>query len=304
MDRLDCDRMFVTVVDLGSFSAAAQRLGTSASQASKLVSRLESLLGVQLLKRTTRALAPTEQGLAYHARVKAILDDYDALSDSVHEAAGRPAGRIRISLPVSFGAREVAPALLAFAEAHPGIEIEARFSDRRVSLIDEGFDMAVRVGAPADSALIARRLCAMRLVTTATPDFLARHRPIETPEDLRGMACVIDTQPAEPNVWRYRDPKDGGEIAAPVEGRLRFSDAAACAAAAESGMGILRGPSFLVGESIRAGRLRPVLATYEPEPLDVTALYPPARHLALKVRMLVDHLALTFRGEPRWDTGW
>ena len=303
MDRLDCDRMFVTVVDLGGFSAAAQRLGTSASQASKLVSRLEALLGVQLLRRTTRALSLTEQGRAYHARVKALLEEYDALSASIHEAAGKPAGRIRLSLPVSFGAREVVPALLSFAEAHPAIEIDAHFSDRRVSLVDEGYDLAVRVGAPADSALIARRLCAMRLVTTAAPGFLDREGLIGTPADLAGRACVIDTQLAEPNLWRFRDPA-GGEIAVPVEGRLRFSDAQVCAAAAEAGMGILRGPSFLVGEAIRAGRLRPILAPYEPEPLGVTALYPPARHLTLKVRMLVDHLAAAFRGEPRWDAGW
>ncbi|TPE52531.1 LysR family transcriptional regulator [Amaricoccus solimangrovi] len=303
MDRLECDRMFVAVLDLGSFSAAAARLGTSASQASKLVSRLETLLGAQLLKRTTRALAPTEQGLAYHARVKALIEEYDALSASVHEAAGTPAGRIRLSVPVSFGARELVPVLLDFARAWPGIELDARFSDRHVSLVDEGFDLAVRVGAPVDSALIARRLCAMRIVTAAAPDFIARHGPIGAPGDLRDLPCVIDTQPREPNSWRYRDP-GGGEIVVPVAGRVRFSDASACVAAAEAGLGALRGPSFLVGESLRAGRLRILLDAYEPEPLAVMALYPPARHLASKVRVLVDHLALAFRGEPAWDAGW
>ncbi|PZQ52492.1 MAG: transcriptional regulator [Rhodovulum sulfidophilum] len=303
MDRLECDRMFVAVLDLGSFSGAAQRLGTSASQASKLVSRLEALLGTQLLKRTTRALAPTEQGVAYHARVKALIEEYDALSASIHDAAGLPAGRVRISVPVSFGARELAPALLEFARAYPEIEIDAGFTDRHVSLVDEGYDLAVRVGAPVDSAMVGRRLCQMRLVTTAAPEFLERHGPIATPRDLRDLPCVIDTQPREPDSWTFRGA-DGRPFVVPVRGRVRFSDAGACADAAEAGMGVLRGPSFIVGERLRAGRLRVILPEFEPEPLSVMALYPPARHPPLKVRVLVDHLAKAFRGEPAWDRGW
>lgn len=303
MDRLDCDRMFVAVLDLGSFSAAALRLGTSASQASKLVSRLEALLGTQLLKRTTRALAPTEQGRAYHARVKELLEEYDALSASIHDAAGTPAGRVRLSVPVSFGARELAGPLLAFARAYPDIEIDAGFTDRHVSLVDEGYDLAVRVGAPVDSAMVGRRLCPMRLVTTVSPAFLERYGPIETPRYLRDLPCVIDTQPRDPEIWTFRG-QDGRPIAVPVRGRVRFSDAGACAEAAEAGMGVLRGPSFMVGDPLRSGRLKVILGAFEPEPLAVMALYPPARHPPLKVRVLVDHLAKAFRGEPSWDQGW
>jgi DNA-binding transcriptional LysR family regulator len=303
MDRLDCDRMFVAVLDLGSFSAAARRLGTSASQASKLISRLEALLGTQLLKRTTRALSPTEEGRAYHARVKALLEEYDALSASIHDAAGTPAGRIRISVPVSFGARELARPLLDFARIYPEIEIDAVFTDRHVSLVDEGYDLVVRIGAAVDSVLVGRKLCPMRLVTTAAPEFLARHGPIATPRDLRGVPCVIDTQPRDPDSWTFRGP-EGQPIVVPVTGRLRFSDAGACADAAEAGMGVARGPSFLVGDRIRDGRLRAILPEFEPEPISVLALYPPARHPPLKVRVLVDHLAKAFRGDPDWNQGW
>lgn len=303
MDRLDCDRMFVAVLDLGSFSAAAARLGTSAGQASKLVSRLEAELGAQLLKRTTRALAPTEQGRAYHARVKALLEEYDALTAAARDASATPVGRVRISVPISFGTLWLVPAFIAFAEMYPGIEIDAVFSDRVVHLVDEGFDLAVRIGAPADSALIARRLCPMRIVTTAAPRYLEARGWPERVEDLEGRECVIDGNFRDPLVWRFRDPA-GGIRAVSVTGRLRFSNAEACAAAAEAGLGVAHGPSFIVGEAVRTGRLRPILTRFDPAPLDVSVLYPPARYLAVKVRVLVDFLVARFRGEPDWDRDW
>lgn len=302
MDRLDCDRMFVAVLDAGSFAAAARRLGTSSGQASKLVARLEAELGVQLLKRTTRALAPTDAGQGYYERMKGLLEEFDALDAAVRDASGAPAGRLRLTAPLSFGTLQLAPVLLDFARAYPEIQLDVSFSDRTVSLVDEGFDMAVRIGRPGDSSLIAKKLCEARIVMVAAPDYLAARGAPATPADLAGHDCVIDTNFRDPDAWRFERP--GGVETVAVHGRLRFSNAEACLAAVEAGLGIARLPSFIAGPSIRAGRVAPVLAAEEGTPHAVHALYPPARHLAAKVRALVDFLARHYRGTPEWDRGW
>jgi len=303
MERRDCDRMFVAVLDAGSFAAAARRLGVSTGQASKLVARLESDLGAQLLKRTTRALAPTEIGLAYGERMKALLEEFDALDASVRTASGAATGRLRVSLPLSFGTAQLAPALVDFAAAFPEIALDVGFSDRLVSLVDEGFDLAVRIGDPGDSSLIARRLCAMRIVVAAAPGWIARHGEPAEPGELARRACIIDGNFREPLLWRFREP-DGAPLLVTVTGRLKFANAEACLAAAEAGLGVARAPSFIAGARFRAGSLTPLLRAFEPPPVGVHALYPPGRHLALKVRVLVDFLVARFRGEPEWDQGW
>lgn len=302
MERLDCDRMFVAVLDLGSFAAAAARLGTSGGQASKLVSRLEADLGVQLIKRTTRALSPTELGQAYYARIKPLLEEFDALDASVRHASGAPSGRLRLTAPLSFGTTQLAPVLLDFARAFPGIQLDVNFSDRVVNLVDEGFDAAIRIGAPTDSSLMARRLCPVRIVLAAAPAYLEARGEPATPADLAGHDCVIDTNFHDPANWRLR--QGGQAVIIPVQGRLHFSNAEACMAAAVAGFGITRVPSFIAGEAFRAGTLRPVLPGAEDTPIALYALYPPGRHLAGKLRALVDFLASCFRGEPAWDRGW
>ncbi|RVT90024.1 LysR family transcriptional regulator [Rhodovarius crocodyli] len=302
MERLDCDRMFVAVLELGSFAAAAQRLGTSSGQASKLVSRLESDLGVQLLKRTTRALSPTELGQAYHARIKPLLEEFDALDASIRHASGAPSGRLRLTAPLSFGTVQLAAPLLDFAHAFPAIELDVSFTDRTVNLVDEGFDAAIRIGTTADSSLMARRLCPVRIVLAASPAYLGRRGTPQVPEDLPGHDAVIDTNFRDPANWRLL--RDGRPVVVPMHGRLRFGNAEACTAAAVAGLGITRVPSFIAGPAFRAGTLRPVLEAFEDHPSALHALYPPGRHLAGKVRVLVDFLAACFRGTPAWDQGW
>lgn len=298
MDRLDCDRMFVAVIDTGSFSRAADRLGTSSGQASKLISRLEGELGVQLLTRTTRALSPTEVGRAYYEGVKPLLEEMEALDASVRNAAGAPSGRLRISAPVSFGTVQLVPVLADFARAFPGIVVDVDFSDRMVRLVDEGFDAAVRIGAPGDSSLIARRLCDVRVVTVAAPVYLAARGTPAGPGDLTGHDCIADGNVADPVNWRFR-----GQVT-PIRERMRFSNAEACVIATEAGLGLTQVPSFVAGGALRAGRLTPVLGADEPDPRGLFVLYPPGRHLAGKVRVLVDFLAQCFRGQPEWDKGW
>ncbi len=303
MERLDCDRMFVAVLEAGSFSKAAQTLGTSSGQASKLVSKLEADLGVQLLNRTTRALSPTEVGQAYFERIRALLDDFDALDASIRNASSAATGRLKLSLPVSFGTMQMTPDLIEFAQGFPDIQLDVSFSDRIVNLIDEGFDVAVRIGNPVDSSLIARKLCDMRVVTAAAPGYLDRHGAPADPLALADRECIIDTNFRDPFVWRFHG-SDGSTLTVPVRGRLRFSNAEACLAAAAAGLGIARVPSFMAGPCFRAGTVRPLLQEFEDRTFGVYVLYPPGRHLAAKVRVLVDFLATRYRGKPAWERGW
>ncbi|MDR6953126.1 DNA-binding transcriptional LysR family regulator [Ancylobacter sp. 3268] len=303
MERLDCDRMLVAVLDLGSFAAAARRLGTSSGQASKLVSRLEADLGVQLIKRTTRALAPTEVGAAYYHRVKALLEEFDALDAAIRNASGTPAGTLRITAPMSFGSIQLTPALLDFARAYPEIRLDVGFTDRVVDLVEEGYDAAVRIGTPVDSSLVARKLCEARVVLVASPSYLAARGVPARPQDLADHDCIIDTNFRDPHNWRFRNPA-GGAVDIAIAGRLRFSSGEACLAAAAAGLGIANVPSFIAGPHIRAGDVRRLLAASEAAPHGLFALYPSGRHLALKVRVLVDFLVERFRGEPAWDEGW
>ncbi len=291
--------MFVAVLEAGSFSAAAARLGTSSGQASKLVARLEARLGVQLIKRSTRALAPTELGQAYYERLRPLLAEFDTLDTAIRQASGAPAGRLRLSVPISFGTAQLAPRLLDFAAAYPAIALDVHFADRPVSLVDEGFDAALRIGQPEDSSLIARRLCDIRIVCAASPGYLAARGMPATPAELAGHALIIDGNLRDPLHWRF-----AGGVSLAVAGRLRFANAEACARAAEAGFGIARLPSFVAGPAFRDGRLVPLLRAAEPPPLGLHALYPPARQLALKLRVLVDFLAKAFAATPPWDQGW
>lgn len=292
--------MFVAVLELGSFAAAAERLGTSSGQASKLVSRLEKELGVQLLKRTTRALSPTEVGQAYFFQVKNLLDEWARLDASVRHAAGKPSGRIKLSAPLSFGTRQLATALNAFAREFAEIELDVSFSDRIVNIVDEGFDVAIRIGKLSDSSLIARRLCDIRVAIAASADYLQQHGTPAHYSDLVRHSCIIDTNFRDPCHWPFGSE---GETV-PVQGRLRFSNAEACLSAAQSGLGIARLPTFIAGPALRGGTLHPLLQASEIPPLGLYAVYPPARHLAHKVRALIDFLVRHYAGEPEWDQGW
>lgn len=296
--------MFVAVMETGSFAKAAQRLNTSSGQASKLVSRLEENLGVRLLNRTTRALSPTEVGQAYLERIRSLLDDLDSLSESVKSNSGAASGRLRLTAPMSFGAVQLAPALIDFAMTYPAIELDVSFSDRIVNLVDEGFDAGVRIGNPADSALIVRKLCDARVVVAAAPEYLKSHGTPAHPNDLLACECILDTNFRDPFMWRFRGPANGDTFQVPIKGRLRFSSADACLAAAEQGLGVARVPSFMAGPRFLDGRLVPLLMKFEDQPLGIHVIYPPGRHLAVKVRMFVDFLVQRFKGEPTWDRGW
>ena len=287
--------MFVAVIETGSFTVAAQRLGASSGQASKLVSRLEAELGVRLLNRTTRSISLTEAGAAYYDRLRALLDDYDDLDAAVRNVSQTPRGRLRLTAPLTFGVVELAPALDDFALRFPRIDLDVTFSDRVANLVEEGFDLAIRVGRPADSSLVARRLCDVRIVVVGAGAYLDRRGEPDGPEDLAGHDCVIDTNFPTPDRWPFRLP-DGSARVVPVSGRIRYSNAEACLRAAEAGLGLARVPSFVAGRSLRDGRLRRILQDFETTPYVVHAIYPHSRHLPAKIRLLVDFLADRYKG--------
>jgi DNA-binding transcriptional LysR family regulator len=301
MDRLDEMAAFAAVADARSFTQGARRLGVSSAQVSKLVARLEDRLGARLLNRTTRDVSLTDTGRAYLERARILLEDFEALEGSVRDETG-PRGLLRISAPVAFGAKQLGPALLDFAEAYPEVSIEVSYADRMVNLVDEGFDVGVRIGQLTDSSLIARKLAPVRMVTCASPSYLQAHGTPQSPADLAAHEAIIDLNVRDPQIWTYGAESECMETR--VHGRLRFASAEACLAAAERGFGIARAPDFVAADSLKAGRLSTLLCNFESEMVHVHAVYPHARHLAAKVRVFVDFLAKRYAGEPEWRRGW
>lgn len=303
MEKLDSGRMFVAVMETGSFVAAAQRLGTSHGQASKLITRLEHDLGVQLFKRSTRALSPTDIGRAYYDRLKVLLDEYDSLHDSILNASESPSGKLRISAPVTFGSTQLTPSLIAFAQRFPNIELDVSFTDRQVNIVDEGFDLALRIGMLPDSSLIARKLTDIRVITVASPGYIIERGEPESWLQLSGHDCIVDTNFRDAFKWPFLDNNNVMQEL-PVTARLRFSNAEVCLQAACAGLGIARLPTFVAGEKLRSKEVVPVLAMSEVPPLGLFAIYPPAKHLARKSRALIDFLSAALSGHPVWDQGW
>jgi DNA-binding transcriptional LysR family regulator len=301
MDRLDEIAAFVAVADARSFTQGARKLDVSSAQVSKLVARLENRLKARLLNRTTRDVSLTDVGRAYLERARELLEGFETLEGSVRDQSG-PSGLLKISAPMSFGANQLTPALLDFAAKCTSVSLDVVFSDRMVNLVEEGFDVAVRIGHLSDSSLVARRLAAVRLVTCASPEYLAR---VGTPTDLADLSrveAILDTNARDPTVWRFLQNGEPHDVR--VHGRLRFAGADACVAAARAGFGVTRSPAFSAAADLRAGRLVPLFCHYEPEMIHLHAVYPHARHLAAKVRGFVDFLAERYAGEPEWHQGW
>jgi DNA-binding transcriptional LysR family regulator len=276
-------------------------LGVSSAQVSKVVARLENRLGARLLNRTTRDVSLTDTGRAYLERARTLLEDFDALEGLVRDQDG-PRGLLKVSAPMSFGSSQLTPALLDFAVAYPEVALEVSQTDRIVNLVEEGFDVAVRIGQLPDSSLIARRLAPVRIVTLASPAYLQRAGTPLEPQDLAQHEAIIDTNMREPFVWTYGQGGDAHQVR--VHGRLRFAGADACVAAARRGLGVASTPAFAAAPDLREGRLVPLLCAYEPQLVHIHAVYPHARHLAAKVRAFVDFLAERYSGEPEWHQGW
>jgi DNA-binding transcriptional LysR family regulator len=211
-----------------------------------------------------------------------------------------PRGRLRVSAPMSFGILHLGPAIADFARAHPAITLDMRLDDRYVNLVEEGFDLAIRIGTLTDSSLVARRLAATRVVACASPAYLAEHGEPETPEDLATHDCLLYSYLSTANVWRFTG-SDGREIPVAVSGSFRINNGIVLAEAAAAGHGILMSPTFYVGPMIRAGKLKRILAAYRLADFGIHAVDPQTRHVAPKVRVFVDFLAKRFGRKPEWE---
>lgn len=287
--------VFLAVVELGNFTAAARSLGASVSQASRAVARLEDQLGVRLLNRTTRRVTPTEAGRLLHEQAGALLGDLDAVIEGVADSAEEPHGTLRVTLPVRFGGRYVAPLAAAFAAEHPGLRFCLTFDDRKVDLLAEGFDLAVRVGVLTDSSLIARRLGASRQLTVASPAYLAARGVPETPAALQDHDLLVYAHDAAPQTWRFE--REGQAETIRAEGRFTANNGDGLLAAAVAGLGIARLPDAILADAVHGGQLRAVLTAWETL-TPIWAIYPPGRHLALKVRHFVDFLVEALAPAP------
>lgn len=293
-------RVFRRVVERGSFSGAARELGMSNASASKAVAALEDRLGVRLLNRTTRRLSLTEVGRAYFDRAARILDDVDEAELAVNALGTAPRGTIRLSAPMSFGVMHLAPAIAGFLRRYPELGVDLSLNDRVVDVVEEGFDLAIRVSELADTSLIARRLAPARIAICATPGYLSEHGTPRTPADLNGHNCLIYAYAPDADVWRFTDAAGAAETIR-VTGTVRVNNGEVIRRLLLDGIGIGRLPTFIVGEDLRAGRLRPVLADQVAQGSAVHAIYPHARHLSPKVRAFVDYLVDHFGPEPYWD---
>jgi len=296
MDRFNALRVFAQIVESGSFSRAAERLGLSTTAASRHVAELEAHLQARLLNRTTRRLSLTESGQAFYGRAVQLLQDLQEAEQEASQAAIAPRGTIRLTTSVTFGARHVAPAIAGFLALHSGVKFDVQLSDRSVDLVEEGFDLAIRIGGAGSETLVARKLGETRLVPCAAPAYLARHGTPATPEELARHNCFTYEYASPRNQWRFLD-HDGREHAVRVGGNAHANSGDLNVALAALGAGIAFEPDFMVGDDVRAGRLVQLLPDYTAHPAPIYAVYPTRRHLSAKVRLFVAYLVERF-AEP------
>jgi DNA-binding transcriptional LysR family regulator len=300
MRRFDELEAFVTVVETGSFTAAADRLGAAKSAISRRVSALEDRLGVQLLRRTTRRLNLTDTGRSFYEHSARILADLDEAEAAVLQEHGELRGTLKVALPLSFGVRHMAGPIAEFAALHPRVHFDLDLNDRRIDLLEEGVDLALRIGRLRDSTLIARRLFDARTVVCAAPAYLQEHGEPETPDDLRTHDCLVYGNLAEPGRWVYTDA-DGARGQVDVNVTMTASSGDFLSEAAVLGRGIVIQPTFIAGSRIASGELVAILQDYEWPVTPAYAVYPPTRHLSYRVRAFIDFLAGKFAGTPHWD---
>jgi len=300
MDRFADMQMFVSVVEAGSISGAADRLGLAKSAVSRRLAELEARLEVQLLQRTTRRLNLTESGRAYYERCRQILADVEETELAVSSVHGTLGGRLRVALPLSFGLLHLAPLIDAFSSQHPAIEFELDFNDRQVDLMQEGFDVAIRIAQLEDSSLIARRLTVIRHTVCASPAYLSAHGLPQNPDELAQHAGLGYSNRANPGLWPCTAP-DGATRNVKVAIKHQANNGDFLCRMAIAGHGVVMLPTFYVAEAVRRGELVPLLPGCRWPELNAYAVYPRTRHLSTRVRALVDFLADRLGGEPPWD---
>lgn len=288
MDRLFAMRVFQKVAELGSFSGAADQLDMSKSAVSKAVRGLEDHLGTRLLNRTTRRLSLTDAGGRYVEQVARLLGDLAEIEAEAASARAVPRGRLRVNAPMSFGLAHIAPLLPGLLRAHPELTVDLTLNDRVVDLVDEGFDVAIRIGHLPDSSLIARKLAETELVLVASTEYLAAAPPLENAADLARHTCLVYAYGPLREEWRLEERGEG--LAVKIRGPLRANNGDALVQAAAAGLGIALSPDFIAAPALARGELIRVLPAVSGGRLPVHALYPGNRHPLAKLSAFVDHL--------------
>jgi DNA-binding transcriptional LysR family regulator len=294
--------VFKRAVDDGSFAAAARQFGISAEMAGNHVRSLETRLGVRLLNRTTRQLHLTEAGVNYLSRCTRILADIEEAEAEASALQVSPRGLLRIAAPVTFSVLHVAPALSDYMTRYPEVSVDIVISDRFVNLIEEGFDLAIRIGDLAESSLIVRRLASAHLLLCAAPAYVKRAGSPETPADLRRHACLIYAETGAPTAWRFQS-SDGQIETVQVSGPFTSTNAAFVHRMALAGHGVILGPSYSLAADISEGRLVPLMTNWSSRELPINVLYPHRSLLSTKVRSFVDFPAERISENPQWE-GW
>jgi DNA-binding transcriptional LysR family regulator len=299
MDKLTSIKAFTRVVQHGSFAAAARELRLSRSAVSKYVIELEQELGSQLLVRTTRSASPTENGQAYYERCIAILADLEEADLAVTRLASEPRGLLRVNAPMSFGTLHLGGAVADFMEKYPELQIMLVLSDQQIDPVQEGFDVTLRIADLPSSSLIARKIAPASVAVCAAPSYLARRGVPAHPDDLRSHDCLTYGYLATGNRWKLTGADGDHWIHIPWT--LCTNNGEVLRDAAVKGRGIVMLPTFIVGADLQEGSLRSILTDYAAPEISIYAIYPPTRHLSVKVRLFIDFLIERFGGGPYWD---
>lgn len=289
---------FVAVVEAGSFVAAGEVLRVSKAAVSRGVIELETRLGARLLQRTTRRLSLTEAGRAYYGHCKQILAELDEADRAVGMVTGHPVGRLRVNAPFSFGISHLAPLWGPFMERYPEVDLELTLSDRLVDVVEEGFDVVIRISRLQDSTLVYRRLATTRILLCASPEYLARHGTPATVDEIARHPVIAYSYAAQGDVWRFTTADGVREVQ--TRPRMRTNNGDTCRAVALAHQGLVLQPDFLVGADLAQGRLVEVLPECRGPEIGVYAVYPSRKHLSVKIRALVDFLASAFES-PQWE---
>jgi DNA-binding transcriptional LysR family regulator len=300
VDRFQALSAFTAVIEAGSFARAAQRLDLSVSAISRHVAELESHLGARLLNRTTRRLSLTETGRAFHERSVQLLAELAEAEEEVRAHTVVARGTLKLTSSVGFGARYLAPAIAEFQRHNAELRFDVELSDRVIDLVDEGLDLAIRIGTIGGQTLIGRTIGVARMICCAAPSYLARHPAPKTPADLASHACLTYAYAADGNLWRFHDARQRvHEVKA--TGRQHANSGDMLAALAVAGTGVTLEPDFIVADDVRAGRLVPLLQDYTTPSIGINAAYPSRRHLSAKVRTFIDFLVQRFARDPPWQ---
>lgn len=300
LNRIGDIAAFVAAVKTGSFTAAAASLGLTRSAVGKSVVRLEARFGVRLLNRTTRQLSLTDEGQIMYERCRQIMEDLEDVDATMAMRRNKPTGTLRLTAPLSFGQRHILPVLDVYLKQWPALRADIAFTDRMVDLVDEGFDIAIRIGEPKDdSGILTRTIGTQRFLTCASPDYLARRGTPQTPQALHEHDIITLRSADRPRAWHF--DTSAGPYVFDTQGRLTIDSSEAMRAAALAGFGIVQLPTYITGDALHSGDLVPVLEEFTPIPDPIRIIYPSKRHLSPRIRAFIDLLVETWKDGLPWE---